>query len=51
VLDFSERSPAAAITGMVLTDLGAEIIRSNPRAAIRCLWSPALAYGCAAKRA
>src|ERR1700681_4603963 len=30
VLDLSERSPAAAITGMVLADLGAEVIRVEP---------------------
>jgi crotonobetainyl-CoA:carnitine CoA-transferase CaiB-like acyl-CoA transferase len=31
VLDLSERSPAAAIAGMVLADLGAEVIRVEPR--------------------
>jgi len=30
VLDLSERSPAAAIAGMVLADLGAEVIRVEP---------------------
>jgi crotonobetainyl-CoA:carnitine CoA-transferase CaiB-like acyl-CoA transferase len=30
VLDLSERSPAAAIAGMVLSDLGAEVIRVEP---------------------
>jgi len=30
ILDLSERSPAAAITGMVLADLGAEVIRVEP---------------------
>jgi crotonobetainyl-CoA:carnitine CoA-transferase CaiB-like acyl-CoA transferase len=30
VLDLSERSPAAAIAGMVLADLGAEVIRIEP---------------------
>jgi crotonobetainyl-CoA:carnitine CoA-transferase CaiB-like acyl-CoA transferase len=30
ILDLSERSPAAAITGMVLGDLGAEVIRVEP---------------------
>jgi crotonobetainyl-CoA:carnitine CoA-transferase CaiB-like acyl-CoA transferase len=31
VLDLSERSPAAAIAGMVLADLGAEVIRVEPQ--------------------
>src|SRR5713101_1781936 len=31
VLDLSERSPAAAIAGMTLADLGAEVIRIEPR--------------------
>jgi crotonobetainyl-CoA:carnitine CoA-transferase CaiB-like acyl-CoA transferase len=31
VLDLSERSPAAMIAGMVLTDLGADVIRIEPR--------------------
>src|SRR5215469_12790578 len=30
ILDLSERSPAAAIAGMVLSDLGAEVIRVEP---------------------
>ncbi len=30
ILDLSERSPAAAIAGMVLADLGAEVIRVEP---------------------
>jgi crotonobetainyl-CoA:carnitine CoA-transferase CaiB-like acyl-CoA transferase len=30
ILDLSERSPAAAVTGMVLADLGAEVIRIEP---------------------
>ncbi|MGA2411788.1 MAG: CoA transferase, partial [Candidatus Binataceae bacterium] len=30
VLDLSERSPAALIAGMVLSDLGAEVIRAEP---------------------
>jgi crotonobetainyl-CoA:carnitine CoA-transferase CaiB-like acyl-CoA transferase len=30
ILDLSERSPAAAIAGMVLSDLGAEVIRAEP---------------------
>jgi len=30
ILDISERSPAAAIAGMVLADLGAEVIRVEP---------------------
>jgi crotonobetainyl-CoA:carnitine CoA-transferase CaiB-like acyl-CoA transferase len=30
VLDLSERSPAAAVAGMVLADLGAEVIRVEP---------------------
>ena len=30
VLDLSERSPAAAIAGMVLADLGAEVIHVEP---------------------
>lgn len=30
VLDLSERSPASAIAGMVLADLGAEVIRAEP---------------------
>jgi crotonobetainyl-CoA:carnitine CoA-transferase CaiB-like acyl-CoA transferase len=31
ILDLSERSPAAAIAGMVLADLGAEVIRVEPQ--------------------
>jgi crotonobetainyl-CoA:carnitine CoA-transferase CaiB-like acyl-CoA transferase len=30
IIDLSERSPAAAIAGMVLADLGAEVIRVEP---------------------
>src|SRR6202047_626884 len=30
ILDIPERSPAAAIAGMVLADLGAEVIRVEP---------------------
>lgn len=30
ILDLSERSPAAAVAGMVLADLGAEVIRVEP---------------------
>src|SRR5205085_11221258 len=30
ILDLSERSPAPAIAGMVLSDLGAEVIRVEP---------------------
>ena len=30
ILDLSERSPSAAIAGMVLADLGAEVIRVEP---------------------
>src|SRR6516225_10270593 len=30
ILDLSERSPAALIAGMVLADLGAEVIRVEP---------------------
>ena len=31
ILDLSERSPAAAVAGMVLADLGAEVIRVEPQ--------------------
>jgi crotonobetainyl-CoA:carnitine CoA-transferase CaiB-like acyl-CoA transferase len=51
VLDLSERSPSAAIAGMVLADLGAEVIRVEPEGETRFARSLARVSGCAGKRA
>jgi crotonobetainyl-CoA:carnitine CoA-transferase CaiB-like acyl-CoA transferase len=44
ILDLSERSPASVIAGMVLADLGAEVIRIEPEGGTRC--APWLARAC-----